>query len=348
MFGYTPIICPGQAKVLPPTSFAARHLLASRSMRRLLSGLVALALVAVACSGDDGPNLFERLHGADGTVPAAASVRTDLDAYEGLGTWVDVYDYVSEFQDPGEVPAVTPKTVDDMARLGVKTLFLQAAQDDARSPGDTIDTPLLAKFVRAGHEAGVQVVAWYLPRFADTAADLRRIRALLDFDVDGQRFDGLALDIEWTDGVPDPAARDLALIELSREVRSAAGDRPVGAVVLDPIHLEVVNQDYWPNFPWRELAPLYDVWLPMTYWTNRSKDSGYRDGFAYTDENIRRLRNNLDEPDAPVHPVGGIGDAAHAADYDGFVRAARAQHAIGWSVYDFNVTASSVWARLRA
>ena len=316
-------------------------------MRRLLPGVVALLLALTACSSGDGDSVFDQVRGNDAGVAAPSGARADLHAYEGLGTWVDVYDYVPAFQEEGEVPAVTPRTVADMARLGVRTLFLQAAQDDARSPGDTVDPSLLARFVRAGHRAGVQVVAWYLPRFGDLAADLRRVQALLDFDVDGQRFDGLSLDIEWTDGVPDPAARNLALVALSQQVRDAAGERPVGAIVLDPIHLEVVNQAYWPDFPWGELASLYDVWLPMTYWTNRNESSGYRDGFAYTDENIRRLRNNLDQPDAPVHPIGGIGDTAGAADYDGFVRAARATHAIGWSVYDFDVTASSVWARLR-
>jgi hypothetical protein len=190
-------------------------------------------------------------------------------------------------------------------------------------------------------------VAWYLPRFGDVAADLRRVQALLDFEAGDERFDGLALDIEWTGTVPDAAARNAALIDLSNQVREAAGDRAVGAVVLDPVHLEVVNQAYWADFPWRDLAELYDVWLPMTYWTNREESSGYRDGFAYTDENLRRLRRNLGDDDAPVHPIGGIGDTAESHDYDGFVRAAREHAAIGWSVYDFDVTASSAWPRLR-
>ena len=47
----------------------------------------------------------------------------------------------------------------------------------------------------------------------------------------------------------------------------------------------------------------------MTYWTNRNTKSGYREGFRYTDENIRRLRANLGRGDAAVHPVGGIADA---------------------------------------
>ena len=85
----------------------------------------------------------------------------------------------------------------------------------------------------------------------------------------------------------------------------------------------------------------------MSYWTNRRQDSGFQDGFKYTDENLRRLRTDLGKPDAPVHPIGGLGNAAKPADYDGFVRAARDPRAIGWSLNDFNVTPSSAWPRVR-
>jgi hypothetical protein len=95
------------------------------------------------------------------------------------------------------------------------------------------------------------------------------------------------------------------------------------------------------------MADLFDVWLPMSYWTNRNEDSGYKEGFRYTEENIRRLRDNLDDQDAPVHAIGGIAESAQAKDYTGFVRAARDGDAIGWSVYDFSTTASSAWPRLR-
>jgi hypothetical protein len=281
------------------------------------------------------------------TSAAEAADRDDLDAYRGLGAWVDVYDYVPEFQEPGEEPAVTTGSFDDMARLGVKTVYLQAAQDDSRSPGDTIDPRLLGRMLRAAHAADLRVVAWYLPRFGDVDADFRRIRALFNFKSNGQSFDGHALDVEWNRGVPDFQARNSALVRLSRRVRELAGDRPVGAIVLEPVFLEVVSTDYWPQFPWRRLKPFYDVWLPMSYWTNRNADSGYKDGFRYTDENIRRLRNNLDDKDAPVHAIGGIAESALAKDYEGFVRAATAGKAIGWSIYDYNSTVSSAWPRLR-
>lgn len=316
-------------------------------MRRVLAGLLALVIgfVATACGGDDGDGLTGLARPSQ--EPIVGATPPDLVAYESLGTWVDVYDYVPAFQEAGKAPDVTPASTADMARLGVKTLFLQAAQDDARSPGDTVDTELLGRFLRRAHRAGMRVVAWYVPRFADVSADLRRIRALLDFEASGEGFDGIALDIEWTGSVPDPAVRNPALVALSEQVREVADDRPVGAIVLEPVLLEVVNQSSWPDFPWRELADLYDVWLPMSYWTNRNESSGFRDGFAYTDENIRRLRANLGDDEARVHPIGGIGDTAEAADYDGFVRAARDADAIGWSIYDFDVTASSVWPRLR-
>jgi len=234
-----------------------------------------------------------------------------------------------------------------MARLGVKTVYLQAAQDDERSPGNTIDPKLLGRMLQAAHKADLRVVAWYLPHFSDVNADLRRLRALMSFKSNGQQFDGVAVDIEYKRDVTDTNDRNTALIDLSRRLRRAAGDRPVGAIVLEPVFLEVVSPDYWPQFPWRRLSSLYDVWLPTSYWTNRSADSGYKEGFKYTDENIRGLRENLGDKNAPVHAVGGIADSALPKDEAGFLRAAKKDRSIGWSMYDYNTTVSSAWPTLR-
>ncbi len=273
--------------------------------------------------------------------------RSDLAAYRGLGTWVDVYEYVPALQKPHRKPPVTPSDVDKMKDRGVKTQYMQSAQDDPRIPGATVPPKLLGQFLQRAHDAGLRVVAWYLPHFGDLDADLRHIRGLLDFRSGGERFDGLALDIEFRGDVADPDQRSAALVDLSQRVRDLAGNHAVGAIVLEPVLLEVVNANFWPNFPWRSIAGLYDVWLPMSYWTNRSPDSGYRDGFRYTDENIRRLRNNLGNGNAPVHAIGGIGDAATGEDYDGFVRAAKQNGAAGWSIYNYGVTPRSAWSRLR-
>jgi hypothetical protein len=303
-------------------------------VRRLPALIVTLALALPAWIGTAG------------AAPRLAD-RSDLEAYRGLGTWVDVYEYVPALQAKGQKPPVTPSAIDSMKRRGVKTLYLQAAQDDARTPGATVKAKLLGQFLERAHEADLRVVAWYLPHFDDIDADVRHIRGLLDFRSGGERFDGLALDIEFRGDLPDANARNAALVDLSERVRKLAPNRPIGAIVLDPVLLEVVNAKFWPDFPWRKIADLYDVWLPMAYWTNRNSDSGYRDGFRYTDENVRRLRANLGKADAPVHVIGGLGDAATSQDYDGFVRGARAQRAIGWSIYNYSVTARSAWSRLR-
>lgn len=298
-------------------------------MRRLPPLVIALALVLA---------LWDNA--------AVASDRRDLAAYRGLGTWVDVYEYVPALQKAHRKPPVTPSDVDKMKDHGVKTLYLQSAQDDSRTPGATITPKLLGQFLQRAHDAGLRVVAWYLPHFDDLDADLRHIRGLLDFRSGGERFDGVALDIEFRGDVSDAAARSDALVDLSRRVRQLARNRPIGAIVLEPVLLEVVNANFWPDFPWRRIAGLYDVWLPMSYWTNRTAGSVYRDSFRYTDENIRRLRANLGQSDAPVHAIGGLGNAASIQDYAGFVRAARAQRAIGWSIYNYGVTPRNAWSRV--
>jgi hypothetical protein len=309
-------------------------------VRRILSLAVALVVASagVACDSSDTD-----------TPPVRQLAPDRLQPYEALGTWVDVYDYVPAFQEGGGAPPVTPASVDDMAALGVRTLYLQAAQEDVRSPGATIDPALLGEFLRRAHRNDVAVIGWYLPRLGDVDADLRHVRAIHGFEAGGQRFDGLAFDLEWTEGVPDVQARNDALVDFSERAREVVGDREaLAAIVLEPVLLEVVNPLYWPDFPWRRVAPSYDVWMPMSYWTNRSDDSGYREGFRYTEENVRRLRQNLpDGEDAIVHTIGGIGDGATPADYEGFVRASREGGAVGWSVYDFNTISSSAWPRLR-
>jgi hypothetical protein len=197
----------------------------------------------------------------------------DLEPYAGLGTWVDGFDFGPAYT-ASKVPPIAPSAVDDMAANGVKTVYLQAVRDDARSPGGVVDRALVAEFLIRAHRRGMRVVGWYLPKFTDIDLDFEHLQQIADFDVLGHRFDGVAVDIEATEDVPDVAARNEALITLSTRLRAASGHDTLGAIVLPPVLTEVVNQQYWPDFPWLELHPLYDVWLPMSYWTFRSISSG--------------------------------------------------------------------------
>jgi hypothetical protein len=311
-----------------------------RSRLRWFGSVAIVVGVLVAMTGEPAGSAV----GASAMVPNATSVS----AFRGLGTWVDVYDYGPKFQGPpGTPPAVTVASVDDMAHLGVKTLYLQASQDDSRSEGTLVDRKLVGDILRRAHRRGVKVVAWYLPHFADLDRDMRHIRAMYDFQAGGQRFDGIGLDIEWTSDVKDPVKRNHALVELAGRTRKLVTRVPLGAIVLEPVLLEDINPGLWPDFPWKKLRSSFDVWLPMTYWTNRAEASGWNDGFRYTSENIRRVRTDLGDRNAFVHPIGGIADQTKTGDTTGFVSAAERRRAIGWSIYDYVTTSSSAWPRLR-
>ena len=227
-------------------------------------------------------------------------------AYGGLGVWVDAYDFSPTYA--GDEPPVTAATVDAWADVGVRTLYLQAARADERSPGALLEHDAIAALLLQAHAADMLVVGWYLPTFADVAADLDHLLAIAGFEAFGHRFDGVAVDIEHVEAVPDPIERSNRLVALSDELRRALPGEALGAIVPPAAQLEVVNPSYWPQFPWRALETSYDVWLPMAYWTTRA-GSRYADAYVYTEESVRRMRANLGRADLVVHPIGGIGDA---------------------------------------
>ena len=262
--------------------------------------------------------------------------------YAGVGTWLSRYRFTREFG--GAAPPVTPADVDAMANAGVRTLYLQPAADDPRYPG-LLSTDILGEFLERAHARDLRVVAWYLPRFGDIDGDLRRLREIADFRADGHGFDAIAVDIEFTDAV-ELAPRNAALIELSQQLRAALPDVELGAIVLPPVVTDVLNTEYWPDFPWQELRDLYDVWMPMAYWSNRSEE-GFTDPHWYVSENIERVREHLGDPCAVVSVIGGYDVQETAEDYAAMVRAATEQQAIGVSIWDWPTTPPTAWPAVR-
>jgi hypothetical protein len=264
-------------------------------------------------------------------VPARDAVRPS--PYAGLGTWVDVYDWSRTFT--GGRPIVLPADVDAMAAAGVQTLFIQTGK--AELGGDLVDPDLLIALVDRARARGLGVVGWYAPSLVDEDGDMRRLLAAASLGVDG-----VAVDIESRD-VGDVGLRNQRLISLSGRLRRALPGQRLGAIVMPPVLLDVVNPGYWPGFPWRELVPSYDVWLPMSYSTERRRDSGWRDGYRYAIENINRLRAHLGRPAASVHAISGVADGLTRADLEGTVRAVRETGALGASLYDWRSTGGVAW-----
>ena len=274
------------------------------------------------------------LLGALAAPAAAAAATRPLDAYRGRAAWVDRYD-PSVLDDPW--PALS-----EMRAHGVRTLFLETANYRLPRRSDFADPVAAELILDEAHALGIRVVAWYLPGLADVTLDLRRSTAALDYvtPYGGQRFDGLAVDIEAT-AVGSIAARNRAVVAYTRALRSAAGpDRALGAIVPDE-RSSTIAPGLWPGFPFRALAPYYDVFLPMAYSTLRGAGAGFV--YAYTRANVGFLRSATGRP---VHLIAGLSDGLSGSEAAAAMRGARASGAIGASFYDFSLSLDATWAAL--
>jgi len=269
-------------------------------------------------------------------VPAGAAEPRDTSAYQGLGTWVDIWD--------GAQWAKPEAAVARMRDLGVTTLYLETS--NYSQAVDLLRPPALGRFVDAAHANGLRIVAWYLPSFANVVRDLRRSLAAVRFrSPKGEAFDSFALDIE-AKVVPSAAKRSVRLLGLSRALRKAVGpDYPLGAIIPAPRGMDL-NPKYWPGFPYEGLAKSYDVFMPMGYFTYRTKTGAATR--AYTEANAELLRARAGDEGLAVHLVGGLAGSATVAQVRAFAAAAADEGALGASLYDYATTSAAQWRVLSA
>ena len=301
------------------------------SLRRLLPPIAACAAVIAL--------VITLLSAADGREPGstAPTVRQDpnIAPFQGMGVWIDIYDDAA-WADPATAVA-------DMAAHGVHTLYLETS--NFHRPFPFVDKPGVAAFVDAAHEHGVDVVAWYLPGFVDVGLDAKRSKAAIRFRTDaGNGFDGFALDIEAPD-VADAGVRTSRLLDLSDRLRMFAGeDYPLGGIVPSPRGI-VVHDEYWPGFPYADLAAVYDVIMPMSYftWNHPTGDSTH----LYLTQNIRIIRREVGSDQVPIHVIGGIAQDASIAQAQAFVNVLRERGAIGGSYYTYTGVHGEEWSVLQ-
>jgi hypothetical protein len=286
--------------------------------RTLLVSMAALAAILVP-GGPGGTSVLEA---------------PNLEAYRGLGAWVDL------FEDRAwRRPA---KAVADMKAHGVRTLYLETSNYTQRR---AIAFPReVGRFLEAAHARDMDVVAWYLPGFKDLNRDLRRSMMAIRFRTDsGERFDSFGLDIEASI-VDSPSKRSRRLLTLSRQIRSRAGARyPLGAIIPSPRGIELA-EGYWPGFPYVQLAQIYDVFVPMGYFTYHV--SGSAGSHFDTVRNIEILRQEVGDPTVPVHLIGGIADDASGLEVRAFVHAVREHGLLGASLYNWSLTRDHDWTEL--
>ena len=279
-------------------------------------------------------------------VPISAPVATtqsvvpptgpSLEAYRGLGSWVDIYD-TKAWKNPSAAVA-------DMAGHGVRTLYIETA--NSRSSFALKNPPVLATFIREAHARGMLVVAWYLPDMTHTSIDYARIVQAVGFQTsDGQKFDSFALDIE-SGAIKSESARNRALGALSSRIRGLVGAKyPLGAIIPSPTGL-AKKLGYWDAFPYTMLAQTYDVFVPMSYYTYHGK--GGSAAYADTLSNVRILRAQKGCSATPIHLIGGIAENSWPSEVGAFVRAAVGARCVGASLYGWSGTTSGDWQELKA
>jgi hypothetical protein len=308
---------------------------------RFLALFLLLGMVVWLFTGGGGPVTAERAGRLLGLPPEptethpsrVAGSRSSLAVYRGLGTWIDIYDVA--WRHPGTA-------IRRMRARGVETLYLETSNF---SRGRMMVFPDgVRRFLHAAHRNDVSVVACYLPGLQDLALDVHRSLGAIRYRTPlGNGFDSFALDIE-SDAVDRPVPRTRRLLSMSERLRSAvAPGYARGAIIPSPRRLQA-DVLYWPHFPYQRLADVYDVFLPMTYFTFRV--SGRFGARWYTAGNIDIIRQQTQDRSVPIHVIGGIGGDATKGETAGFVDAIRGRRAIGGSYYTFPITRPADWSKL--
>jgi hypothetical protein len=248
-----------------------------------------------------------------------------------LASWVDIYD-----RKPWKDPAVT---MERLRAKRVRTLYLQTGNHQRFK--DLMFRDKLGAFLDAAHAVDIKVVAWYVPSFQKVGRDLRRSMAAITFKSrNGHSFDSFAMDIE-ADTVAKISKRNDRMLDMSKRIRRRVGpDYPLGAIIPDP-----KTQLYWPRFPYRQVAKIYDVILPMSYFTFRTK--GYGKVYKYTKRSLAIIRKETGDPRVPIHIIGGLAGDASPTEVMAFTRAVREESVVGASLYDLPLMTPSDWMHMK-
>lgn len=264
--------------------------------------------------------------GAARTSASTPSLR----AFAGTGSWVSIYDSQA-LQHPDRVIAT-------LRKHHIHTLFVETSNyHSARS----IAHPLgVGHLLDAAHAAHIQVVGWYLPSFVAPRRDIRRALAGARFQSSrGAHFDAFALDIEST-AVRSLPLRSRRAVWVAHDVRAGLPQRmALGAITIDP-----AGARYWNGYPFAGLRHSVDVFLPMEYFTDRTR--GVKRVAAYSRRNVALVRERAGDPNFPVHPIGGEANAASVAELRAFLHASKGT--LGVSLWEYGETNARQWAALSA
>ena len=271
-------------------------------------------------------------------APAKAArpvARSQASVFSGLGAWVDQFDF-ADLDVDGSIAT--------MRANGVHTLYIQSGES---STTDAV-LPEVGPWLVTAHQAGIKVVAWYLPHYADVRLDVARTIAAARYEFLGERFDGVGVDIEYRRAVKGHVQWNHRVAQQMELTRRALGAKyPLAAIPPPPLQMAVAPA-YWAGFPWESLGRSSSEIMLMAYWSARGDCpvEPSHCAYGYTKENVlltRALTGNR----VRIHVIGGVGSRITAKDISAFVKGARDARADGASLYDFATTDPSWWRALR-
>jgi hypothetical protein len=267
-----------------------------------------------------------------GLARGATAPPRSLEPFVGSGTWISIYD--------GKALANPDRVVETLAAHRIHTLFLETSND--RQAAAIAHPAAVGRLIDAAHGAGIAVVGWYLPSFRSPRVDVRRALAGARFRTpEGDGFDAFALDVEST-AVRSLALRSTRAVAVARAVRAGLPEGfALGAITIDP-----VGARYWRSYPFAALARTVDVFLPMEYFTYRTR--GPLRVAAYSRANVERVREEAGDATFPVHPIGGEARHATMRELQAFLRASAGSDTVGVSLWEYGQTTARQWAALAA
>jgi hypothetical protein len=266
----------------------------------------------------------------------ALSVLNKKSVFSGLGAWVDVYDY-----------PVLPlaRTIATLKAAGVETLYMETGLSSTKQAV----IPASVAWLVAAHNAGMKVVAWYLPFYVNVRSDVARTLLVARFNYRGIRFDGVGVDIEYKGAMANGRIWNRNVVSHMRAVRRALGwDYPLAAIPPPPLQMRLAP-DTWKGFPWSQLGKYSSEIMLMSYWSFRSgcPQLPMNCAYQFTKYNVLVTRQ-LTGGRVPIHVIGGVGDHMNGTQLRQFVQGAIDAQADGASLYDIGTTQPRWWSALAA
>src|SRR5436309_13325422 len=102
----------------------------------------------------------------------AAGQSPIITPFRRVAAWIDVFDYAPRLQIAGAKPRVTPDSINDMASLGVRTLYVQVANPDGADLKQLTDRAELLALLERAHDDDIEVVPWFLPSLTTLSGDI--------------------------------------------------------------------------------------------------------------------------------------------------------------------------------